>query len=71
MKHTCHWVGCTVEVPPSMWGCKSHWFKLPKHLRERIWATYRKGQEVDKTPSKAYIESALAVRAWILARQAS
>ena len=65
MKHTCHWPDCGVEVPPSMWGCKSHWFSLPKRLRDLIWATYRRGQEITKTPSAAYIDAAQQVQAWI------
>lgn len=63
--HRCHWPTCNKPVPPSMWGCKSHWFKLPKSLRDRIWATYRPGQENTKDPSSAYIEAATAVQAWI------
>jgi hypothetical protein len=50
----CHWPGCERQVPPAMWGCKPHWFKLPKQLRDRIWATYEIGQEVSMTPSHAW-----------------
>jgi hypothetical protein len=49
-----------------MWGCKQHWFKLPKYLRDRIWRAYRPGQEQDLDPSKEYVEAAQAVQAWIL-----
>lgn len=63
--HTCHWPGCTRQVPPAMWGCKTHWFKLPKPLRDRVWSTYRPGQEETMTPSQAYLEAAEAVQAWI------
>ncbi len=48
-----------------MWGCKGHWFALPAGLRARVWATYKPGQEVNGTPSVAYIEAAKAVQAWI------
>jgi len=65
MAHKCHWPGCPREVPPSMWGCNMHWFKLPAKLRRRIWATYRQGQEITKTPSTAYIAAAQAVQQWI------
>lgn len=65
MSHTCHWPGCTTEVPPAMWGCKAHWFTLPKPLRDRIWATYRRGQEVTKTPSAEYMKAADDVQQWI------
>lgn len=65
MKHHCHWRGCNVETPPSMWGCRAHWFKLPKRLRDKIWATYRPGQEITKTPSREYVEVANEVQLWI------
>lgn len=65
MRHLCHWPGCQQEVPPARWGCTPHWYQLPKALRDQIWATYRPGQEVTKTPSRAYIEAAQAVQAWI------
>ena len=42
-----------------------HWFKLPKHLRDRIWGTYRPGQETTMTPSAEYIEAAKEAQAWI------
>lgn len=67
MTHTCHWPGCGRSVPPRMWGCKTCWFKLPTHLRDRIWSTYVPGQEISKTPSRAYVEAAQAVQAWISA----
>ena len=63
--HTCHWPGCGKQVPPAMWGCKQHWFKLPKYLRDRVWATYRAGQEETSTPSKAYTHVAREVQDWI------
>lgn len=63
--HTCHWPGCTQQVPPAMWGCKRHWFELPKGLRDRIWETYHPGQEETLTPSEAYLQAAEAVQRWI------
>jgi hypothetical protein len=65
MSHTCHWPDCPVEVPPRMWGCKRHWFMLPKTLRDRIWATYRPGQEITKDPSDEYVKAAMDVQRWI------
>jgi len=65
MAHTCHWPGCKKEVPPAMWGCKYHWFKLPKYLRHLIWKHYVPGQETTKTPSPEYIKAAEAVQLWI------
>lgn len=63
--HHCHWPGCGKQVPPAMWGCVVHWRTLPKRLRDRIWATYRIGQEVDGTPSAAYLRVAREVQDWI------
>jgi hypothetical protein len=64
--HTCHWPKCERPVPPAMWGCREHWYKLPKFLRDKIWRTYRPGQEITKDPSPAYVEAALEVQRWIL-----
>jgi hypothetical protein len=64
-KHACHWPGCTKQVPPAMWGCTTHWFRLPARLRARIWQSYRPGQENDLRPSADYLETAKAVQAWI------
>jgi hypothetical protein len=63
--HECHWPGCNKQVPPAMWGCAEHWYKLPKVLRDKIWATYRPGQEKTLTPSMQYIEAANEVQQWI------
>jgi len=63
--HYCHWPGCGKQVPPAMWGCKEHWFKIPRELRDEIWNTFRPGQEKNGTPSTAYVEAAKKVQAWI------
>jgi hypothetical protein len=64
--HTCHWPGCGKSVPPAMWGCKTHWFKLPQSLRNEIWRTYIPGQEVSGTPSREYLDAADEVQKWIM-----
>jgi hypothetical protein len=63
--HTCHWPGCRTQVKPAIWGCTFHWYKLPKHLRDRVWATYRPGQEVDFNPSENYVKVARQIQTWI------
>lgn len=65
MTHTCHWPDCGTPVPPKLWGCKKHWFMLPKRLRDLIWATYVPGQEITKTPSQEYLQAAAMVQQWI------
>lgn len=64
-RHSCHWPGCDKQVPPAMWGCREHWYRLPAELRQLIWEAYRPGQEVDMRPSRAYLEAARAVQEWI------
>jgi hypothetical protein len=64
--HTCHWPACGKQVPPAAWGCRSHWYKLPTAIRNRIWAAYRAGQE--ETPgrvSRQYVEAAQEAQEWI------
>lgn len=63
--HECHWPGCNAQVPPAMWGCKTHWFMLPKRLRDKIWAAYKIGQEVTMSPSREYVEAAREIQKWI------
>lgn len=65
--HHCHWPDCTIQVPAAMWGCRIHWYRLPRQLRNLIWATYVPGQEVTMTPSAEYLEAARATQAWIAA----
>lgn len=67
--HHCHWPGCKSQVPPAKWGCYFHWMKLPKYLRDKIWAAYRPGQERNLTPSSEYIAVAREVQDWINAHQ--
>lgn len=55
------------QVPPAKWGCAPHWFKLPRDLHDRIWRTFDPGQEVNGTPSTAYLAAARAAQDWIKA----
>lgn len=63
--HTCHWPGCDEQVPPALWGCRTHWYALPKRLRNLVWYHYTPGQEVTMTPSRAYLRVAQEVQEWI------
>ena len=63
--HGCHWPGCAKQVPPAMWGCSTHWFKLPTGLRAKVWRAYVPGQETTMTPSSAYLLVAHEVQEWI------
>lgn len=63
--HACHWPDCPEQVPPARWGCRRHWFMLPKYLRDKIWAAFRPGQEKDLSPSEEYVGVAREVQEWI------
>lgn len=67
--HTCHWPGCKQQVPPAMWGCKTHWFKLPGYIRARIWHAYEIGQEESLSPSEEYLAAAQEAQDWIKANR--
>ena len=64
-EHECHWPGCPKQVPPAMWGCRAHWYSLPLEIRNKIWAVYRPGQEVDIHLSKTYVAAAREAQKWI------
>ena len=63
--HRCHWPGCDKPVPPAAWGCRAHWYALPRALRTKIWQAYRIGQEEDGSPSRRYVEVAREVQDWV------
>lgn len=63
--HTCHWPGCKVQCKPAFWGCRQHWYALPKDIQNEIWRTYEAGQEQTMTPSDAYLRAANRAQAWI------
>ena len=46
-------------------GLQAALFKLPKHLRDRIWEAYEPGQEIDMSPSREYLDVAREVETWI------
>lgn len=40
-KRLCSWPGCNQVHDASRFMCREHWFRLPKAMRDAIWATYR------------------------------
>ena len=60
MAHHCHATGCPIPVSPTLFMCRTHWFKVPRPIRERILETYRPGQCDDMNPSREYCEAARA-----------
>lgn len=68
MAHTCHATGCKRTVPPEMFACRSHWFALPKAMRDEIWRTYRPGQCDDWNISLEYANAARATVKFLAAK---
>jgi hypothetical protein len=60
MSHTCHADQCRATVPPRLLMCRRHWYMVPKPLRDAVWAEYRPGQEIDKRPTREYLDIAHA-----------
>ena len=60
MAHTCHVIGCAVDVWPKHLMCLTHWNQVPIALQAEIYQMYRAGQERDKNPSKAWLKAAFA-----------
>jgi hypothetical protein len=55
LQHFCHARGCNQVVPPKLLMCSRHWRMVPRSLQNRVWKTYRTGQEIDKRPSEEYL----------------
>lgn len=37
----CPILGCMNKIGERQVMCKTHWFKVPKHLRDAVWNEYR------------------------------
>lgn len=63
--HTCHARDCKAHVKPEMLMCVTHWRKVPKDIRDAVWANYRHGQCDDMRPSKAWHSAANAAIGYV------
>lgn len=57
-KHYCHAIGCRQEVLPRLLMCGRHWRMVKPATQKDVWEHYRKGQEIDKKPSREYLLAA-------------
>ena len=55
MAHHCHAFACNRVVAPKFLMCRHHWSMVKPDIQKRVWATYRRGQEIDKEPSEDYL----------------
>jgi hypothetical protein len=58
--HLCAWPGCRRPVPLDMWGCRTHWFSLPKEIQDAIWQGWKVGKL-----SPEWITANEQAQAWI------
>lgn len=45
-RHRCTALGCQKTRSADQVFCKPHWFKLPRLVRDEIWAAYRTGDRI-------------------------
>lgn len=36
--------GCSEPIDPSRLMCREHWYRVPRQLRDLVWATWRSGE---------------------------
>lgn len=56
--HNCAAKGCSEEIPDHLLMCRSHWFSVPKPIRDEIWEAYRK----EGVLSESYVNAVTAAR---------
>jgi hypothetical protein len=61
-KHGCRCAipGCGDFVDPSRLMCRRHWYRVPKHLRDRVWATWRSGKGTNSREHHDAVRVAIA-----------
>lgn len=63
---TCRIAGCEAVHARTMFCCRSHWYALPKHLRDAIWSAYREHGVM----SNEYMQAAENAEAFLEGRDA-
>lgn len=49
--------------------CLKHWRMVPKFAQDRIWETYRPGQEIRKDPTNDYLKAQQGAVILVLAKE--
>ena len=47
--------GCETRVDAAFLMCRTHWYSVPKDLRDRVWKTFRNGAGIY---DEAYLDAA-------------
>jgi hypothetical protein len=43
MSHRCPGPDCEAQVPDHMLMCRTHWYQVPRSLRNAVWKAWRDG----------------------------
>jgi hypothetical protein len=52
--------GCHDQIDPTRLMCRSHWYLVPKQIRDRVWATWQSGQRAFSPEHKEAVRKAIA-----------
>jgi len=51
---------CNEEIDTSRLMCRHHWYRVPKQLRDHVWATWRSGRGTLSTEHQRAVRLAIA-----------
>jgi hypothetical protein len=52
--------GCADQIDPTRLMCRRDWYRVPKHLRDQAWRTWRSGQEASSREHQQAVLQAIA-----------
>ena len=58
--YRCPIPGCGDLIDPSRLMCRRHWYRVPKQLRDQVWATWRSGQGTQSREHHEVVSMAIA-----------
>ena len=51
---------CDEQIDPSRLMCRGHWYRVPKQLRDRVWATWQSGHGTSSSEHQRAVRRAVA-----------
>jgi hypothetical protein len=51
---------CDEQIDPSRLMCRGHWYRVPKQLCDRVWATWRSGRGTSSSERQSAVRLAVA-----------
>lgn len=64
MSHQCPAAGCPQKVADHLLMCRPHWYKVPRDLRNAVWAAWRNGAGAGTPEHRRAIADAIAAVNW-------